>query len=172
MREFVAYPSRIDITLAAFAILAIFLFSLWMIGTFGEPPVWALNPPGFITAATWATAIGSGLGIAAAIGPLFDTRVQLRIGPAGVRWTRWSEETIPWSEIIDVTTYRFRSARYIVLHLRDPARFPRQGLPGWRLLAIADRTLTGGDICFSLRGTDRRFDDALSAIEYFRPGNP
>jgi hypothetical protein len=39
-------------------------------------------------------------------------------------------------------------------------------------LAGANRALTGGDISISLTGTDRKFAEALSAVERFRTRGP
>jgi hypothetical protein len=97
---------------------------------------------------------------------LFDGREQLRIGPAGLRTVQWSEQTIPWSEIADVTTWSYKRQKVIILHLRDSTHFPGRGVAA--MLASANRGMTGGDISISLTGTNRRFSDALSAIESFR----
>jgi hypothetical protein len=36
------------------------------------------------------------------------------------------------------------------------------------MLAGATRKMSGGDICTSLTGTDRSFDDAIDAVTQFR----
>jgi hypothetical protein len=97
---------------------------------------------------------------------MFDKNEELRIGPAGIRWTPWSDQTIPWSDVIDVTTWKHRGQSVIVLHLRDATRFP--GKPAGAAFAGVNRMLTGGDIAISLTGMDRSFRDGLSAIERFR----
>ena len=97
---------------------------------------------------------------------LFDKNEQLRIGPEGIRWARWSDQTIPWSDVTDVGTWQFKGQSAIVLHLRDPARFP--GKQPLAALAGLNRTLTSGDIAISLTGTDRSFADAMSAMKQFR----
>lgn len=73
---------------------------------------------------------------------------------------------MPWSEIIDVTTWSMRQQQMIVLHLAHPERFPGKGLAG--RIAGANKAMTGGDITISMTGTDRRFDETLAAINWFR----
>ena len=36
-------------------------------------------------------------------------------------------------------------------------------------LAFLNRKLTGGDISISMTATDRSYDEAMAAIEHFRP---
>ena len=62
--------------------------------------------------------------------------------------------------------WSYKRQKSIVLHLSNPARFPGRGLTA--KLASANRMLTGGDISISLTGTNRNFDDAMSAIVRFR----
>jgi hypothetical protein len=96
----------------------------------------------------------------------FDTGPLLRIGSQGVWWKRWSDETVPWSEITDVTIWQHKGQKCLILHLRDPARFPGRGLMGWA--GKANRALTGGDIGITLTGTNRSIKDAMAAVEYYR----
>lgn len=97
---------------------------------------------------------------------LFATGEELRIGQAGIRWVRWSEQMIPWSEIADVTTFIQSNDKWIVLHLRQPALYPGRGILG--RLARANRSMTGGDISFSLADTNRSFEEAMAAIARYR----
>lgn len=166
MDDFVAYPSRrriASLTLGAWAFVAL---GLWMLGAFGPPPASGRYSPGFLLVAGWCSVVFFGLCGVSWIKRLFDGREQLRIGPAGVRIAQWSEQTIPWSEIVDVTTWNFRGQKAIILHLRDRTRFPGRGVAA--MLAGANRSITGGDISISLTATDRGFEDALSSIERFR----
>jgi hypothetical protein len=114
----------------------------------------------------WFSVLFFGLCGIAAVKRLFDPNDQLKIGPSGVRWRPWSEHTIPWSEIVEVTIWSFKRQKAIVLHLRSPASFPGRGLAA--MFAGANRKLTGGDISISLTGTDRSFEEAMSAIARFR----
>lgn len=171
LNEFVAFPSRWRIALIALGALGLVALGLLMVGAFGPLPSQSARYSSVtFTVIGWVVIAFFGLCGAYAIKMLFETREQLRIGSAGIRWARWSDQTIPWSEISDVTTSSFKGQRSIVLHLRDPARFPGRGIVGF--LAGANRMLTHGDIYIGLTGTDRSFDVAMSAIERFRPSEP
>lgn len=139
---------------------------LWMLGAFGPPPTSERYSPGFVLVLGWFSVAFFGLCGLLWIRRLFDGREQLRIGPAGIRSAQWSEETIPWSEITDVTVWSYKRQKMIILHLRDRARFPGRGVAA--MLAGANRSMTGGDVSVSLTGTNRKFSDALSSIERFR----
>jgi hypothetical protein len=88
----------------------------------------------------------------------------LRVSASGIRYPRWSNQTIAWSEIRDVTTWRRKRTRLIVLHLNNPEQYPRRGARALKL----NRALIGGDIGLSLDQTDRTFFEAVSAIRRFR----
>ena len=166
MEDFVAYPSRSRIALIMLAAVPFVAVGLWMGGVFGPPPSSSRYPPEFVFAIGWISVVFFGLCGVMAIRRLFDEREQLRIGPAGIRAAQWSDQTIPWSEIVDVTTWSYRSQKAIILHLRDRTRFPGRGMAA--ILSGANRNLTGGDISISLTGTNRRVEDALSSIDRFR----
>lgn len=170
MDDFVAHPSRWRIALLILGAFAFVVLGLWMLGAFGLPPTSERHSPSFMLALGWSSVVFFGLCGLAWIRRLFDGREQLRIGPAGVQSARWSEETIPWSEITDVTIWSYKRQKTIVLHLRDRARFPGRGIAA--LLAGASRSMTGGDISISLTGTNRSFADALASIERFRARAP
>ncbi|MCG7605976.1 MULTISPECIES: STM3941 family protein [Mycobacterium] len=97
---------------------------------------------------------------------LFDRREQLRVAPDGIYYKQWSEAVIPWGEIVNVTAWKHRSQKLIMLHLADPQRFPSTTLLG--RLSRANRRLAGGDIAISLTPMDRGFDDAMAVIEDYR----
>jgi len=166
MDDFVAYPSRPRIALLALGSVAFVAAGLWMGGVFGPPPSSSRYPPEFVFVIGWTSVVFFGLCGVLWVKRLFDGREQLRIGPAGIRSARWSDQTIPWSEIADVTTWSYRSQKAIVLHLRDKTRFPARGMAA--MFAGVNRNLTGGDITISLTGTDRRVEDALASIDRFR----
>lgn len=166
MNDFVAHTSRGRTGLLALGALAFVAIGLWMGGAFGLPPVSGGFSAVKMFIVGWFSVLFFGLCFVIFIRKLFGTREQLRIGPAGIRSASWSDQTVPWSEIVNVTTWAHRRQRSIILHLRDPARFPGRGLAA--LLAGANRKLTGGDIAISLTGTDRSFNEAMSAIENFK----
>ncbi len=97
---------------------------------------------------------------------LFDRDEQLRVSPDGIYYKRWSQTVIPWDEIVDVTVWKDRYQKFIMLHLADPRRFPSTTLVG--RLSRANRRLTGGDIAISLTQMNRGFDDASAVIEDYR----
>lgn len=166
MDDFVAYPSRWRIALMVLGAWMFVALGLWMLGVFGPPPSEGRYSPAVVMVIGFGGVVFFGLCGVVGIGRLFDQREQVRIGPAGVLSIQWSGETIPWSEIVEVTTWSYRGQKAIILRLRDRTRFPGRGLPA--LLAGANRSLTGGDLAISLTGTNGRFEDALAAIARFR----
>lgn len=173
MTDFVAYSSRWRIALLTLLAVGFVALGAWEVGAFGVPPRSGRLPAIVPMIIGWSCILFFGACGLILIGKLTDTSEQLRINAAGIRWTRWSDQTIPWAEITDVTIWEpvvqgvFYRQKMLVLHLRDPARFPGGGLSG--ALAGANRKLTGGDIAISLTGMDCSFAEALSAIERLRP---
>lgn len=166
MEDFVAYSSRWRIAVYGLGAIAFVAIGLWMVGAFGFPPVWRHTPAAVTFLVGWSSVIFFGLCSVVCVKRLFNNREQLRIGLTGVRSALWSDQTISWSEIADVTTWSFRRQTAIILHLRDAKRFPRRGVGA--MLASANRMLTGGDVSITLTGTDRGFEEAMSAIGRFR----
>ena len=162
-----AYNSRWRLALLLLVAIGFVLLGLWMGGIFGTPPHSRRYPEGEILVVGWGCALFFGLCGLAMVKRFFGPREELRIGPLGVRFRSWSEITVPWSEITRVTIWHYRRQRAIVLHLRNPDRFPGRGLAS--KLAAANAKLTGGDICLNLGGTDRNVTDAMSAIQRFKP---
>lgn len=166
MEDFIAYSSRTRLVLLGLGAAAFVALGLWMTGIFVAPPDSDRYSASSIYAIGWICVVLFSLCGAEAIRRLFDPSEQLRIGRSGIRSTPWSDQTIPWSEITDVTTWSFRRQQMIILHLRDPARFPGRGIGA--MLAGANRGLAGGDVWISMAATDRSFADAMSAIARFR----
>jgi hypothetical protein len=129
-----------------------------MAGLFGEVPSSRRYFPAVTVSLGWFCALFFAFCAYHGVKRFFDSSPQLRIGPEGILWPRWSDSLMPWSEIRDVTTWSHRGQKHIILHLDDPARFPGRGLAG--RLAGANRMLTGGDVAISLTGTDRRYGEA------------
>lgn len=166
MDDFVAYPSRPKIALLTLGCVTFVAGGLWMAGVFGPPPPSRRYSPELVFAIGWSTTVFFGLCGVMGVVRLFNGREELRIGPAGIRAARWSNQTIPWSEILDVSTWSYKNQKSIILHLRDRSRFPGRGVAA--LLAGANRSLTGGDIAISLTGTNRSVEEALTSIDRFR----
>lgn len=165
MDDFVAFTSPWRAALLILGAIAFVAGGLWMGGAFGAPPASSRYSPMLVLTIGWFSVAFFGLCGLVGLRRLFDRREQLRIGRAGIRSARWSDQTIPWSEIVDVTTWSYRGQKVIILHLRDPASFPGRGVAA--ILAGANRKLTGGDVSIALTGTDRSVDEALAAIAYF-----
>lgn len=168
MDDFVACPSRWKIALIMSGGLVFVGLGLWMAGMFGAAPASHRYSPELVRLTGWVAVGFFGLCCVVAAGRLFDKREQVRIGPDGIRARHWSDQTIPWAEIVEITTWSYRRQTSIILHLRDPSLFPGRGVAG--LLSGANRGLTGGDVAVSLTGTDRTTEAALAAIAGFRPG--
>lgn len=154
----------------AFAVGFVALGTL-LTGLLGEVPSFTDSPrrrlpPEVVPYVGWACIAFFGL-CAVAIGMrFFDGKAQLVIGVKGIISSQWSDKLIPWSEISDVSTWSHKRQKLIILHLKNPDQFPGRGLAG--KLAFANRVLTRGDLAISLTGTDRSFEEAMSAIEEFR----
>ena len=73
------------------------------------------------------------------------------------------DKTIPWSEIVDVTTWRGKS---IILHIRGSSLFPGRGMSA--ILTRINRMIAGGHVDIMLTGFNRGFDEAMDAIADFR----
>jgi hypothetical protein len=166
MDDFMAYNSRWRVALLLLGCVAFVMLGLWMAGIFGEPPNSRRYSPGFLFVVGWSSVLLFGVFGLAGVRKFFDASVQLEIGTSGIRWSPWSDRLIPWSEIADVTTWRSNRQRMIVLRLHHPERFPRRGLAA--NFAAVNRKLTGGDIAITLTGTNRGFEEAMSAIARHR----
>ena len=166
MTNFLAYNSRWRVALLILASIAFVFLGLWMGGAFGDVPTSRHFSAGATIGVGWFCVLFFGLCAVAGTKKFFDDSVQLEVGPFGVRWSSWSDQTVPWSEITEVTTWSYMRQKAIILHMNDRARFPARGMTA--KLAGANRMLTGGDIAISLTGTDRSYEEALEAIGRFR----
>ena len=167
MDDFVAYTSRWRTGLLLVVCIAFVAAGVWMAGIAGPVPVSRRAGPLMTVIWGWITIGFFGMGVVALARAWWKNSELLRIGQLGIRWLPWSDQTIPWSEISDVTEWSYKSSRSIILHIRNPSQFPGKGTVGF--FGRANRALTGGDIGFSLAGTNRKFNEALSAIAQFRP---
>lgn len=172
MSELRARYSRWRVALLFLLCLGLVVLGLWMAGVLGEPPDpenWSRRrrrlSPEAVPFIGWACAAFFGLGLPILTRRFFDQDVQLQIGQTGIRWSQWSDATIPWSEIDRVSVWSYRRQRHIILHLHRPKAFPGRGIAA--RLARANRMVTGGDIGITLAGTDRTFDEAMAAIAEF-----
>lgn len=165
MEEFVAHQSRWRLVLLLLGAIAFVVIGLMMVGAFGEAPRSDRHSPQVIAAVAWFGIAFFGPCAILIAKRLIEGGEALRIGRAGVSFAAWSDQTIPWSEITDISEWSFRGQRSLILHLRDPNRFPGKGVLGFA--AKANRALTGGDVPIALTGTNRSFDEAAAAIARF-----
>ena len=166
MDEFVAFPSRWRRILLTLVAVGFVVLGLGLVGAFGPAPASRRFSPEIGIIVGWFGIVFFGFCGVIGLKKIFETNEQLRVNAEGVRYVLWSDSIIPWHEITDVTQWAHQRQKVVVLHLRDPARFPGRGMAG--LLAGANRKLTGGDVSISLTGTDRSFDDAMAAIVHYR----
>ena len=148
------------------AAIAFVGIGVWMAGLLGPVPVSRRSGPFMTELWGWCAIVFFGMCAVAGAKLWWQNSERLRIGKSGIKWAGWSDQTIPWSEISDVSEWRYRRSKFIVLHLRNPSQFPGRGFAS--LAQGANRKLTGGDMGITLTGTDRKFDEAMAAIARFR----
>lgn len=165
MQEFVASYSRIRLALLLLGALVFIALGLWLAGAFGPPPTSRRYSPAVTITIGYVAIAFFGLIAIVLAKRLINGGEALRIDRIGISVAAWSDQTIPWSEITDITEWTMNRQRSIILHLRDPDRFPPSG--ALRFTAGANRAMTGGDVPISLNGTDRSYDDAVAAIARF-----
>ena len=166
MNDFVARASLPRIISLAGACLLFVAGGLWMAGIFGEPPPSRRFSPETGVAFGWFVAAFFGLAFFAIARQLFRESELLVLNAQGLRSAQWSEQTIPWVELEEVSTWSHKGSASIVLHLRDPSLFPGRGVLGW--LAGVNRSLTGGDVTIAMTICDKTVEETLNAIEHFR----
>lgn len=167
MGDFVAHYSRRRFALLLLGSLAFVIIGLEMGGVLGTPAESRRYSPAMIFVVGWFSVVFFGCCGAVALKRLFEgNSLQLRIGSSGILYPEWSDEIIPWSEIVNVSTWTVKRQKGIVLHLRDPARFQRKNSIGF--FAKLNRLSTGGDVSIVLVGANRSFEDAMSAIARFK----
>lgn len=167
MEHFIANQSRWR-TLASLAGSLLFVVAgLWFLGLFGQPPSGPRASSEKILLIGWACVLFFGLCAAIFARRLFDGGEELRIDRNGILLHRLSDKVIPWAQIDDVGLWQFKRQKTIQLKLRNPEQFPGKGLLG-RMQAM-NRALTGADVSISMTVTDRSTEEALAAIDHFRP---
>jgi len=168
MEEFVAQHSRVRLALILLGAVGFVWAGLLFVGAFGPlTPASRRYSPEFFAIVGWLSLTFFGACAIVIAKRLIEGGEALRIGQTGISFAAWSDQTIPWSEITNISEWRFRGQRSIILHLRDPNRFPGRGILGFA--ANANRALTGGDVAISLTGTNRSFDEAVAAIARYCP---
>lgn len=105
-----------------------------------------------------------GLGIAR---QLFRTGPVMEIGPQGLMWKRWSDETIPWSAFSRAEPVTVVNQQMLSLWLIDPDAWRSTKLLG--RLAGANKGMGYGDISLTMQGTDRSFREMVDAVRGHAP---
>lgn len=167
MDPFVANLSPWRILLFASGALVFVIGGLWLAGAFGEPPASSRYSEGGRTAIGWLCAGFFGLVSLAITKQLFGSAERVVVNAKGIRAVQWSDELIPWAEITGIGTWKHRANSFIILVLKNPEKYPGRGINNW--LRSIERLYTGGDVWINLIGTDKNLDEALMAIEHFRP---
>lgn len=157
---FVAHNSRWRLLLLLLGGVVFVVLGIWLAGIAGQP----LKPG--VEWIGWLSILFFGACSILIFTRLFDNRDQIRISSSGLYYRQWSEQTIPWEEMVEISVWQFRRQRFIVLSLVRPDQYPSTKFTG--KMAGANRMLTGGDITVNLTGLDRGFDEAWAAIEYYR----
>lgn len=171
MDDFVAHRSKWRM-LALIALSFGFVAAgLWMTGLLNDVPVTRRYPLTVTVLTGWFCIVFFGFCALVGINGLLGSKELLRVGQDGLRLMPWSDQAIPWDEIVEVTTWEAKGQTSIVLHLHNPDRFPAVTMfPAKMMLAsqALNRSLTGGDISFSLTGSNRTTHQALLAIRQFK----
>lgn len=172
MNEFVAHSSRWRLALLFLGSIGFVVLGLMLVGAFGDTTSFVDEPrrrrlsPELAAVFGWLSIAFFGL-CSVIIGKKFlENGAQLIVSSEGITALNWSDKTIPWAQISDITMSSVHGQKFINLHLKNPEEFPGRGLAG--KLAAINRKMTGGDVSISLNGTDKSFDGALSSIIHHR----
>jgi hypothetical protein len=160
MDSYVARSSPLKMLKLFAAAAGFVVLGAWIAGLFGEAPQPGMEFWG------WLSILFFGACGIAMLPSLLTTGDAIRISAQGIYFKRWSDATIPWSEITRVSRFSVEGQDMIILNLKDPSRFPSTGLLG--KLNPANRALSSGDITIPLAGTTGNFDEAMAAIDHFR----
>ncbi|WP_162814935.1 STM3941 family protein [Erythrobacter aureus] len=167
MERFTARSSRWRVLLLAGGALLFVVGGLWIAGVLGEAPTSRRYSADMREVIGWVSVLFFGAVFIALLKQLFDDNTLLTIDARGIRSAQWSDDTIPWSEIVNVSTWSYKGSTSIILHLRNPSSYPGRGLRGW--LSGANRALTGGDVAIAMVSSDKSVEETLDAIDFFRP---
>ena len=165
MEDFVAYPSRWRLAFMALGSALFVVAGLWLIGAFGPLSESSDHSPILLTVTGWISIIFFGLCGVIAIKRMLNSDEVVRISSSGIISRLWSDQMIPWSEITNVSTWSHQGQKVIILKLRDPARFPGKSFSA--MVAKANRLIMDADVSISMTGTDRSYDEAMTAIYQF-----
>lgn len=98
----------------------------------------------------------------------FHSGPVMEIGPHGIVWRRWSDQTIPWAAIERAERTSIQRQRFLSLWLSDPGAYRSSKMLG--KLGSASTAMGFGDISLSAQGLDRSFEEMVAAVAAFAPG--
>lgn len=161
--RFIALSSPVKVLLMLAGALGFVIAGLYLTGLFGPPA----NPHQILVG--WFIILFFGFAAYRGVLRLLGPDEQIIIDGNGIFSRQHSEATIPWDAI---RAYDFRMAesqRFVCLHLKDPAQFPRAGAGKW--LGAFNKGLGYGDVILSAAGTNCSFDELWAAVERFAPSS-
>lgn len=144
--------------LAVVGAIVFVALGLWMVGAFGVDHPVGLKP----LLAGWACIIFFGAIAIIGLRSLFDRSVVLRIDRRGIWSKRFSEATVPWSDITEVAAVKIQQQKMLGFKLLDADRFPRKGVT--RLSALTNDMLLGYPLMIAVSETDRTFPQLEDAV--------
>jgi hypothetical protein len=99
---------------------------------------------------------------------VLDRRVKLRIDSIGIRYSRWGDVTLQWSELAGVEIRTFRGAPFIHV-LPEPTAGLRTRLPlPWRLAGAVSRLGRADEFSISGAGLEHGVLQLYAAISSYR----
>ncbi len=169
-------PARLSIPLSKTSILALLVGALafvalgaWML-TFSDAEILQqrrlANPLAFrgiaITGVVFFGACG-----AVAVRKLLDDRPGLVIGPEGVtdHASGVAAGLVPWRDITGIESHVLQGQRFVVLRLRDPARYAGRGNALVRMLHRANTRMVGSPVSISANALKISYDELLATLD-------
>ena len=167
MKEFIAFPRKSRL-LSGFILASIyFVLSLWMVGAFGDAPTIKRIPEIKVHFFGYVGLIFYPVAILYIVRSLYRAKFSLWISPIGIISSDWSDKLIPWSNIEDIGERNTSGVKMITICLKDSRSIINN--PFYIMLSSFYRKFYGFDISFNLLHTDRLHEEALEAINFFRP---
>lgn len=166
MASFTAKSSRRRIGMMVAVCAGFVALGLWLVGAFGKAQVSRYNSALSMQMAGWLCIGFFGLSGASRLPQLAKHQTILEVSAAGIRWLDWSDATIPWSEVKDVSIWTYQGQKAIVIKLVHPELYPGRGLRAF--MNGLNRRFTNGDLVISMNPTDRTFAETYAAISSFR----
>lgn len=104
------------------------------------------------------------LGVYGTIRLIRNPRQAIEIGPDGIRDTRISEKIIPWTKIIEITTWSSRGSSMIMLELEPEFEKSLNQSKFYRAYKFANRLVGAKGHCLNPVGYSVSFSDFSNTI--------